>query len=200
MKAQKVLNYMIDLYDVPEKQATQMLTLEKEYEDAFKDISEESLMLAVKNYWKYKSDKARPTLSKIMAMLPDNFEREKQYNPQPVVSGVPSALKEDFKSAVKWVESIQNPNYWRTPTEIVFANDINYALNKAQMAFTEANQDIVRAYGGGDGKTHQGAILALFYKHTNAEVEVRKHLCFKSSVGVARTMKEVLGSLKGIEK
>lgn len=78
MKAQKILKYIIDLYDVPEKQATQMLALDTEYEEAFKDIEEEDLKLAVKNYWKYKSDKTRPTLSKILAMLPDNIEKKKE--------------------------------------------------------------------------------------------------------------------------
>ena len=74
-KAQRVLEELIELYGMKDeageysKSAKTMLENADEYEQAFAPYLLDDILKVIRKYWKYHSDKQRPSLKQILALL-----------------------------------------------------------------------------------------------------------------------------------
>lgn len=165
-KTKKIIDYLIDLYDIKEKEAETMLGRIDKYEEAFQYIREEDLITAIKNYWKFKNDKIRPKVNQILAMLPEKLEKEIKQTTFKI--SIPNDLQEIYQEAIEWKKKVLNPSYFYEHYRFTALRpSIVYALNKAEMDFERDNQSIIGEYSGYSGKVEPCIVFALFYKHTN---------------------------------
>ncbi|MFV0627024.1 MAG: hypothetical protein ACK5N8_06730 [Alphaproteobacteria bacterium] len=76
-ETKKIIDHIIDLYGISGNDAEKMNNNISEYEKAFEGYSCKDVIKAVSEYWRWKSDKTRPSLSKILAMLESDKDVEK---------------------------------------------------------------------------------------------------------------------------
>jgi hypothetical protein len=69
MTGKQYVDLLLSLYETSEKDTRQLESQESEYELALVDYEDNAIKNAVQTYWRYKSDKVRPNLAKILAIL-----------------------------------------------------------------------------------------------------------------------------------
>ena len=78
MKTKAIIDHIADLYGISEKENQKMVDNTSEYRKAFDSYNLEDIIKSIDEYWRFKSDKIRPTLAKILAML--NSDKESVSN------------------------------------------------------------------------------------------------------------------------
>lgn len=151
----RVLHHIAELYAKPRKEQPfddAVLELEEKlsnrfdaYDSAFAEELTANIIKAVDDFWRFKSDKARPTIAQIMAMVNSNGQKagdedpENQQNMRARILKCADELGEKYGKSVRDKYLANYPDYdfsshsWKEPKMLPLRNGIaDYAVSLMQ--------------------------------------------------------------------